>query len=111
MVTQQYNLSLDPALIERYNRLVPKGDRTSEISKLISDYCDRKESEQVAHRAKKIWFEKTIKPFIRGFAGQGDLFSLIEDEKLKKAFRESRIKVSESDIKLCIEQLIVEGEE
>lgn len=111
MVTQQYNLSLDPGLIDRFNKLVPKGDRTSEISKLISDFCDREESKQISHQAKKIWFEKKIKPFIRNHAKGQDIFSLIESESLRAAFKKADIKISAADIKLCIEQIIVEGED
>ena len=62
-------------------------------------------------RQKSYWFDKKIKPFILKFSGDRDLFSLIENEELKEAFRESKIVISAADIKLCIEQLIVEGED
>ena len=111
MVTQQYNLSLEPELIERYHKLIPKGDRTNDIRILIIKRCDELEALQIGTKAKKIWFDKKIKPFILKFAGDRDLFSLIENEELKEAFRESKIVISAADIKLCIERLIVEGED
>jgi len=111
MATRQYNLSLDTALIERFHALIPKGDRTSEISKLISEYCDKLEATQDLHKIRKLKFEKYYKPFIRKYANGKDPFYLLENKGLRTAFSEAEISITEEDIKLCIEQLLKEGEE
>ena len=111
MATGQFNVSLETELIERFNNLVPKGDRTNEVRAFMIKRCDELEAKQLGTKAKKIWFDKKIKPFIQKFAGRRDLFSLIESDDLKEAFQESQIIISAADIKLCIEQLIIEGEE
>ena len=54
MVTQQYNLSLEPELIERYHKLIPKGDRTNDIRILIIKRCDELEALQIGTKAKKL---------------------------------------------------------
>lgn len=106
-----FNLGIDTDLMDRFTRLIGEGTRSNRICFLIERDCTEMEAKQVGTKAKKIWFDKKIKPFILKFAGNRDLFSLIENEEMIEAFRESDIKISEADIKLCIEQLIVEGEE
>jgi hypothetical protein len=110
MPTGQFNLSLDTDLIARINRIIPRGDRTREISNIISELCDKHESKMAEHKIRKMKFEKYFKPFILKYAKGKDPFYLLEDEGLRAAFKESKITISDADIKLCIEEILMEGE-
>jgi hypothetical protein len=105
-----FNLGIDTDLMERFTRLIGEGNRSNRICFLIEKDCTEMEAKQIGTKAKKIWFDKKIKPFILNFVGSRDLFSFIENEELIDAFQKSGIIISDSDIKLCIEHLIVEGE-
>jgi hypothetical protein len=101
---------MDDALSKRIE-IIPKGERSKVICHFLNQYCEKMEAKQTGTKAKKIWFDKKIKPFILNYAGNRDLFSLIENEGLRTAFKEAGITISDADIKLCIEQIIIEGEE
>jgi len=111
MAKQQFNISIEYDLMVRFTRIYGEGNRAKRISELVEKDCIDAESKQLSEKARRITFEKYYKPFIVKYAGGRDPFYLLENEGLRIAFKDSDIKISESDIKLCIEQLIVEGEE
>ena len=111
MRTSQINLSISSELMDRIDKYIPKGERSKTISKILNDYCNKIESEQTFNKAKSIWFSKTIKPFIKKHVGNNDLFSYLLNGELQPAFKKAKITISDADIKLCIEQILVEGEE
>jgi hypothetical protein len=104
------SISMDEALSKRIS-IIPKGERSKIICNIIHEYCDKLESEQNSAKAKKIMFKKYYIPFIQKYAGDRDPFYLLNNEGLRTAFKEANISISESDIKLCIEQILFEGEE
>ena len=111
MPTQQFNISIDIELLKRFTSLVGLGKRTRRICELMERDWTEMESKQIEFKAKKIMFEKYYKPFILKYADGRDPFYLLEHDGLRLAFKKANIKISDEDIKLCIEQILIDGEE
>jgi hypothetical protein len=111
MPKRQFNISIDVDLMDRFTQIYGEGNRAKRIGELVEKDCIETESKQLGFKVKRIWFEKTIKPFIKKHVGYRDLFSFIENGELQPAFKEAKITISDADIKLCIEQILSEGEE
>ena len=111
MPKQQFNITVEPELMNRFTKLIGEGNRAREISILIEQDCERLEAEKISNKAKKKMFEKYYKPFILKYCNGRDPFYALENPALRTAFKKAQISISEADIKLCIEQILLEGDE
>jgi hypothetical protein len=77
---------------------------------LAEKEMDRLDGIEALRKHHQMWIDTTVKPFIIQYCGKGQLYPLIGDEQLFFELHEAGINVSEPDIKLCIEMMIMELE-
>lgn len=103
-------LSCTPEFKKRCSEHFAPGELSKWLVDLANAEMDRLDGIQALKKHHQIWLDKSVKPFILEYAGKGDLYPLIGDEQLSFELQEAGIHVTEPDIKMCIEQMIMEIE-
>ena len=105
MPTQQFNISLDTELMERFTRLAGKGNRTAIITQKIKEYCDEKDKSAILENARANHIKKELIPLILEYAGAREPYCIITSEQFRADMKERGYEFTKADIKEGVEEI------
>lgn len=109
-MTKIQNYSIQDELLERFNNIVPPGQRSSVINKLISEYCDKYDGRAVEKKLKEHWLRSKVIPFVKQYAKNNrvDPYELWDSKGITPALKAAGIEATQEDIRSVIQILLKE---
>lgn len=99
--------SFKPELLARFHKIVPPGQRSVIINKLIAEYCDKYDGEAAALNMRYKWIVEHLVPYVQKYAKDNKvgIYDIVDNKSFYRIVKEELQEVTRSDVNEAVAYL------